>query len=138
MKHFVKSLILASASMLVLSSCTELPGTQEWKVKKAATTFVERDLKDGETMNWEGNGLRLHLQVKGKTCTYAEAKYTITANGIDTHRKLYLLLSENCDSLYDASDTRDGEVWKFVDEALKNSLKEATKEIDEELKNAWK
>lgn len=130
---------MASLMMLVLGSCDGVPGTQEWKVKKAATAYIEQGLKDGEHMHWGGNPWRLHLEVNGKTCTYAEVKYTVSSNGDDAPKTLYLLLSENCDSLYAATDKKGGDeqdtVWQAVNEAMRQSVEEAKEAINEELKN---
>ena len=52
MKHFIRTLTIASAIILVLSSCTDVPGTQAWKIKKAATVYIKQELKDGEDMHW--------------------------------------------------------------------------------------
>ena len=92
--------------MSTLSSCTGVPGTQDWKIKKAATAYIEQGLKDGERMCWGSILRRLNRKVKGKTYTYAEVKYIVVSDNRNTYKMLYLLLSENCDSLYSASDKK--------------------------------
>ena len=127
---------MASLMMLVLGSCDGVPGTQEWKVRKAATAYIEQGLKDGERMHWGGNQWRLHLKVNGNTCTYTKVRYTVSSNGSVVTKTLYLLLSENCDTLYAATDEKDGDVqdavWQAVNEALGQSVKEAKEVINEE------
>ena len=138
MKHLVRTFVMASLMMLVLNSCESFPITQEGKVKKAATAYIEQGLKDGESMRWGGCGLRLHLQVNGKTCTYTEVKYTISSDGNEEPKTLCLLLSEDCDKLYAATDKNGGDtqdpVWQAVNEARKQSVEESKKEVREELK----
>ncbi len=131
-------MVMASVMMLVLSSCDSFPITQEGKVKKAATTYIEQGLKDGECMHWGSCGLRLHLDVNGKTCTYTEVKYSVSTDGKDEQKTLYLLLSEDCDELIAATDQKDGNrqdpVWQAVDAAMNQSIDEARKEINDALK----
>ena len=139
MKHLVKTMVMASVMMLVLNSCDCFPITQEGKVKKAATTFIEQGLKDGECMNWGGCGLRLHLDVNGKTCTYTKVNYSVLSDGKDEQKTLYLLLSEDCDELIAATDQKGGDpqnpVWQAVDEAMNQSIDEARKDINDVLKD---
>ena len=107
MKHFIRTLTIASAIILVLSSCTDVPGTQAWKIKKAATVYIKQELKDGEDMHWGNIQQKNHRKIKGKVCTYVEVKYTVASDKGNTYKTLYLLLSENCDSIYSASDKSD-------------------------------
>ena len=72
MKHLVKTLIGASTMVLVFGSCSNIPGTQKWKIKKAATAYIELGLKDGESIRWGSIRRKLHREVKGNTYTYAE------------------------------------------------------------------
>ena len=142
MKHLARTLTVASLMMLEFCSCDGVPGTQEWKVRKAATAYIKQELKDGERMRWGGNRWRLHLDVNGRKCTYTEVKYSVSVNGNEAPKTLYLLLSENCDSLYAATDKRGGDVqdavWQAVNEALKLSVEEAKHTINEELKEIGK
>ena len=41
MKHLMKTLIGISTMMLVFGSCSSVPGTQKWKIKKAATAYIK-------------------------------------------------------------------------------------------------
>ncbi|WP_434502329.1 hypothetical protein [Prevotella sp.] len=106
MKLFIKKLTMASVMLPILGSCTGLLGTQEWKIKKVATAYVEQGLKDDEHMRWGSIIRKLHREVNGKACTYAEVKYTIVSDNGNTYKTLYLLLSENCDSVYSASNKK--------------------------------
>ena len=137
MKHLVRTLVIASLMMLVMNSCIA-PVTQEGKIEKVARAYIEQGLKDGESIRWGGCGIRLHIDVDGKKCTYTEVKYILTTNGSEVPKTLYLLLSENCDELYAATDKKSGDtqdpVWKAVDEALNQSVKDAEKEINNALK----
>ena len=138
MKHLARTFVIASLMMLVSGSCNGVPGTQEWKVRKVATAYIEQGLKDSERMHWGGNQWRIHLNVNGKSCTYAEVKYTVSSNEGDVPKTLYLLMSENCDSLYAATDKKGGDeqdtVWQAVNEAMGQSVEEAKEAISEELK----
>ena len=110
MKHLVKTLIGASTMVLVFGSWSTIPGTQKWKIKKAATAYIELGLKDGESIRWGSIRRKLHREVKGNTYTYAEVKYTIVSENGNTYKTLYLLLSENCDSLCSVSEENDSEL----------------------------
>ena len=107
MKHLMKTLIGISTMMLVFGSCSSVPGTQKWKIKKAATAYIKLGLKDGENIHWESIQQKLHQKKTNKACTYAEVRYTIVSYNGNTYKTLYLLLSENCDSLYSASEEND-------------------------------
>lgn len=139
MKNLVRTFVMASMMMLVLNACDSFPMTQEGKVKKVATSYIKQGLNDGETMQWESCGLRLHLNVDGRNCTYTEVKYTISSDGRNEPKTLYLLLSENCDELYAATDKKGGDandpVWQAVNEAFTQSASEAKKAIQEALKD---
>lgn len=142
MKNLVRTFVMSSLMMLVLNSCDSFPITQEGKVKKVATAYIEQGLKDGESMHWGSCGLRIHLDVNGKRCTYTEVKYTVLSDGKDEPKTLYLLLSENCDELYAVSDKKGGDaqdpVWQAVNKTMRQSLKETQKEVDGALKDAQK
>lgn len=121
MKHLMKTLIGTSAMMLVFGSCSSIPGSQEWKIKKTATAYIEQGLKGGENMRWGSIRRKLRWEIKDKTCIYAEVKYTITSDSGNTYKTLYLLLSKDCDSLYYASDENDTE-QKLRNEVSEKSL----------------
>lgn len=106
MKLFINKLTMASVMLPILGSCTGILATKEWKIKKVTTAYVEQGLKDDEHMRWGSIVRKLHREVNGKACTYAEVKYTVVSNNGNAYKTLYLLLSENCDSVYSASDKK--------------------------------
>ena len=76
MNYFFRTLSKASIiMMLLLSSCVSVPGTQDWKIKKAAMAYVRQDLKEDERMRWGSILRKGHMEIDGKMCTYAEIKY---------------------------------------------------------------
>lgn len=137
MKHSVRTLMMASLMMLVLNACDSFPITQEGKVKKVATAYIEQGLKDGESMKWGGCGLRLHIHVDGRTYTYTKVKYTISSDGNEESKTLYLLLSENSDELYAATDKKGGDlqnpIWQAANRAMRQSYEDASNMMSEEL-----
>lgn len=50
MKKTAINLVMASLMMLTMNSCDKFPVTQEGKVKKAATAYIEENLKDAKQM----------------------------------------------------------------------------------------
>ena len=139
MKKTAINLVMASLMMLTMNSCDKFPVTQEGKVKKAATAYIEENLKDGEQMSWGSSGLRLHVHVDGQTYTYTEVTYTLSADGKETPKTLYVLLSENCDELIAATDQKPGErqegLWKSVDEAMGQSAEDTKQMLRDALKD---
>ncbi len=104
MKHCINLSRMLSALILILVSCADMPGTQKWRIKKAATVYIKQDLKKGEHVRWGKIQRKVLKKVNNKTCTYAEVRYSISASDGNKYKTLYLLLSENCDSLYSVSE----------------------------------
>ncbi len=92
--------------MLILSSCTSVPGTQDWRIKLAATAYIRQGLKEDERIRWGSILRKEHMEVEGKMCTYAEIKYIVVSSSGKEYKTLNLLLSENCDAVYSASDEK--------------------------------
>lgn len=92
--------------MLLLSSCTSVPGTQAWKIKIATTAYVKQGLKEDERMRWGSILRKEHIEIDGKMCTYAEITYIVVSSSGKAYRMLNLLLSENCDTVYSVLDEK--------------------------------
>lgn len=107
MNYFFRTLSKASIiMMLLLSSCVSVPGTQDWKIKKAAMAYVRQGLKEDERMRWGSILRKRHMAIDGKMCTYAEIKYIVVSSRRKEYRTLNLLLSENCDTVYSVLDEK--------------------------------
>lgn len=104
MRQRIKSFQILSALIIGLVSCTNMPGAQTWRIKKAATTYIEQDLKNGERIRWVKIQRKVLKIANRKTCISAEMKYLIVSKDGNKYKTLYLLLSENCDSLYAVSE----------------------------------
>lgn len=103
MKHSLKSFIIASVMMPIIVSCTYIPWTQEWKIKKAATFYIEKILNNGEKMIWRRIQCKKNEKIDGRNYTYVEVKYTIVSDKGDVDKTLYLLFSKDCNYIYSAS-----------------------------------
>lgn len=107
MNYFFRTLSKASIIMvLLLSSCVSVPGTQDWKIKKAAMAYVRQGLKEDERMRWGSILRKGHMEIDGKMCTYAEIKYIVVSSRRKEYRTLNLLLSKNCDTVYSVLDEK--------------------------------
>lgn len=104
MKSLLKTLLAASVVVLATGSCSNVPGTDQWKIRKAATAYIERGLADGQSMRWEHIERKCYREVDGKGCKYAKVRYTLVTDEGEEQKTLYLLMSEHCDSLYAVSD----------------------------------
>jgi hypothetical protein len=93
-----------------------MPGTQTWRIKKAATAYIEQDLKNGERICWGKIQRKVFKIVNNKTCTYAEVKYAIASGDGNKYKTLYLLLSEDCDSLYSVSENSSFKITHYEEE----------------------
>lgn len=107
MKHLIKTLIVESIVLPLFGSCRGVPGTQDWKIKKAASAYIEMELKDGEHLHIGKIQRKNQRKVKGKECTYVEIKYTISSNKGNVPKTLYLLLSKDLNSIHSASEKYD-------------------------------
>ncbi len=91
--------------IVVITSCTIIPGSDQWKIRLAATNYVESKLSQGETMEWGYIERKLSRYVDGRECKYAEVKYKIKSNNNESdYKTLYLIMSEHCDSVYNISE----------------------------------
>lgn len=98
-------LFLILLVIVVITSCTIIPGSDQWKIRLAATNYVESKLTQGETMEWGYIERKLSRDVDGRECKYAEVKYKIKSNNNKPdYKTLYLLMSEHCDSVYNISE----------------------------------
>lgn len=133
MKSIFKTLLAMSAVALTVSSCSNVPGTDQWKIRKAATAYIERGLDDGQSIRWGHIERKCHREVDGRDCKYAKVKYTLVTNRKEEPKTLHLLMSEHCDTLYTASESSslainpqfgmtDDEVERMVMEAVKEAL----------------
>lgn len=100
-----KTIIFISVFAGILSSCM-VPGSDQWKIKQAATYYIVQELKDGEEMEWGYIERKLSRNVNGRDCKYAEVKYSVIRQGQTMDKTLYLLFSEHCDTLYEVSNNR--------------------------------
>lgn len=112
MKQFIKVFRILSALIIGLVSCTDILGTQTWRIKKAATVYIEQELKKGERIRWGKTQRKVLKIVNNQTCTYAEVKYSIASGDGNEYKTLYLLLSEDCDSVYSVSKNSS---FKIID-----------------------
>lgn len=106
MKDFFRTLSKASVMMLLLSSCTSVPGTQDWKIKIAATAYIKQGLKVNEHLRWGSILRKEHMKLDSEMYTYAEIKYIVVSSSGQVYRTLNLLLSENCDTVYSVLDEK--------------------------------
>ncbi len=100
-----KMLFLISLATVVITSCTFMPGSDQWKIRLATTNYVESKLTQGEKMKWGYIERKLSREVDGREFKYAEVKYKIKSNNNKPdYKTLYLLMSEHCDSVYNISE----------------------------------
>ena len=92
------------------TSCTRVPGTDQWKIRAAATNYVQQELKAGEKMQWGHIESKLSRSVNNHTCKYAKVTYSIVSVSVkQTDKSLYLLMSEHCDSVLNISEYSDNQ-----------------------------
>lgn len=136
MKIKSKTLLLIIAVLASLTSCTLMPGSDQWKIKLAATTYVEHELKTGEKMQWGHIERKRVCNVNGRDCKYAEIKYSIIlTSGKVMYKTLYLLMSDSCDSVYNISEHINTQYAFGRDIDLKKVKKLVNKRINQELKD---
>ncbi len=100
-----KTILLIGFATISITSCTLIPGSDQSKIRLAATNYVEGKLNAGETMKWGHIERKLSREVNGRDCKYAEIKYKIKSKqGESDYKTLYLLMSEHCDSVYNISE----------------------------------
>ncbi len=100
-----KTVLLIALVTISITSCTLMPGSDQWKIRLATTNYVESKLNAGETMQWGYIERKLSRDVKGRECKCAEVKYRIkSSNSESDYKTLYLIMSEHCDSVYDISE----------------------------------
>lgn len=116
MKQFIKAFRILSALIIGLVSCTDIPGTQTWRIKKAATVYIEQELKKDERMRWGKIQRKVLKMVNNKTCTYAEVKYSIASGDGNEYKTLYLLLSEDCELVYFVSENSSFKIIDYEEE----------------------
>ena len=98
--------LLIAFAIINITSCTLIPGSDQSKIRLAATNYVEGKLNAGEKMEWGYVERKLSRDVNGRECKYAEVKYKIKSkHGDSDYKTLYLLMSEHCDSVYNISDS---------------------------------
>ena len=100
-----KTVLLVAFATLSITSCTLIPGSDQSKIRIAATNYVEGKLKAGETMKWGYIERKLYRDINGRDCKCAEVKYKIKSKHSESNYKtLYLIMSEHCDSVYEISE----------------------------------
>lgn len=101
-----KTILLIAFAIISITSCTLIPGSDQSKIRLAATNYVEGKLKAEETMKWGYIERKLSRNVDGRECKYAEVKYKIKSkHGESDYKTIYLLMSEHCDSIYNISES---------------------------------
>lgn len=116
MRQFIKSFRILSASILGLISCRDMPGTQTWRIKKTAMIYIEQELKNGERIRWGKIQRKVLKIVNNRMCTYAEVNYAIVSGDENKYKTLYLLLSDDCDSLYSVSENSSFKITHYEEE----------------------
>lgn len=101
-----KTVLLIALVTISITSCTLMPGSDQWKIRLAATNYVEAKLNAGETIQWGYIDRKLSREVNGRECKCAEVKYKIkSSHGESDSKTLYLIMSEHCDSVYNISES---------------------------------
>lgn len=99
-----KSLLFAFV-LLFFNSCTLILGSDQQKIRVAATHYVENQLAEGEKMHWGHIERKVVRDINGRGCKCAEVKYRVESTfGGMKHKTLYLIMSEHCDTVYDISE----------------------------------
>ena len=77
-----KTVFLIALATISITSCTLMPGSDQWKIRLAATNYVQGKLNAGEKMVWGYVDRKLSREVNGRECKCAEVKYRIkSSNG---------------------------------------------------------
>lgn len=98
-------LLLIISAIVSFTSCTLMPESDQWKIRSAATNYVESKLNAKEKMQWGYIERKHSCNVNGRECQSAEVKYNIIlTSGRTIYKTLYLLMSEHCDSVYNISE----------------------------------
>ena len=101
--------VIACFTLIAFSSCY-LPGSDQSKIKSATTDYVSARLNKGEKYQWGHLERKNGCHYDGKDCKYAEVYYVVTTeSGEELEKKLYLLMSEHCDSVYEIAEETDKE-----------------------------
>lgn len=134
MKHSLKTLTIAAClSLALFTSCSLIPGNDQYKIRTATKEYAKTHLNEGEKYQWGHMERKCGRNFDGKDCKYAEVYYdVVTESGETLHKTLYLLMSEHCDSLYDVSEAKDKE-WisrnTLSGDEVKALIKDALKDI---------
>lgn len=101
-----RTVLLIALVAMSITSCTLMPGSDQWKIRLATINYVEAQLKAGETMQWGYIERKLSREVNGRECKCTEVKYRIKSrHGESDYKTLYIIMSEHCDSVYTISES---------------------------------
>lgn len=90
---------------LALSSCSYIPGTEQCKIRKNITDYVEKNLIfNGEEMHWGRIEYSENTSYDNMKCIFTEATYYLESNNNKTEKKIYLLMSNDCNTVLLSSE----------------------------------
>ena len=129
MKRTLKSFsAIACFTLIAFTSCY-LPGSDQYKIKSATADYVSARLNKGEKYQWGHLERKNGCHYDGKDCKYAEVYYVVTTeSGGELEKKLYLLMSEHCDSVYEIAEEADKE-WNSKKYPSAEEVKELIKQV---------
>jgi hypothetical protein len=133
LKQFVQALFLI---FLLFASCY-FPGSEKDNIRFMTLAYARRSMTDGQTVRFGGIEQKKPLYVEGECRLYIETYFYLTSpSGVKEKKYLYLLMSEDCDSLIDFTGVKGVKPWcplkpdaQRTDSSVDKFIREACREL---------
>ena len=137
MKPIIKQLVQAVALLFLLFASCYFPGGEKDTIRFMTLAYAKLNKTEGQTVRFGGIERKNPLYVEGEWRLYIETYFYLTSpSGVKEKKHLYLLMSEDCDSLIDFTGVKGVKPWcplrpdaRGRDSALDEFIREAHWEL---------